>query len=110
MAEIYDFLAYKKKEEARKKTEEMPVSGEKIDYLKLTKLLSLLAKLISNDAGNPRRNTFQDEYDLATSYNNAEIIGWINNFDELKVTAKPLFYSALIKAAEDKQLISQNFG
>ena len=107
MGEIIKFSAFKRegeKEAKEKKTEENPGQEERINYDKLIELLNLVTGLISRSTGNPRGQTYQIKYDLVSSYADAEIIGWINNFDEREVAAQPFFYSALIDIARDRKL------
>jgi hypothetical protein len=102
MAEPISFLAFKNKKEEKKFSDE-------IDMGKLTKLRCLVDNLISQTVDNYSPEAYSKEYDLVSLYPDGEIIGWINSFDEKEVVAKPLFYSALIKVAEERQLIRSNF-
>jgi len=107
MTEIYNFLAYKQKKEAEEeenKKAEKPDWGDKINIGKLTELRCLVDKLISRTVDNQRPKVYLDEYDLVSFYTDAEIIGWINNFDEGEVVDKPFFYSALIDVARSRGL------
>ncbi|MBI4779084.1 hypothetical protein HY797_01365 [Candidatus Falkowbacteria bacterium] len=105
MAEIINFSNFKKENKAGENSS----NGEKINYFKLTQLLNLVAGLIANTAGNPRREAYQDKYALLSSYTDAEIVGRINNFNETEVAAKPLFYSALIDVAKKRKLFPSRF-
>ncbi|MFA6307108.1 MAG: hypothetical protein WCV70_02145 [Patescibacteria group bacterium] len=106
MAELISFLAFKNKKE------EINFS-DKIDYNKLTKLRCLVDNLISQTIDNYSPEAYSEEekkqYNLVNSLNDALIIGWINNFNEEKVIAEPLFYSALINVAMNRELIRSNF-
>lgn len=99
MGEIIKFPGLKKERE-----EESTGQGEKVDINKVTESLILLAKLIANTTGSPRGEAYQTKYNLVSTYSDAEIVGWINNFDGQKVTAQPLFYSALIDVARAREL------
>ena len=117
MAEIYNFLAGKQKIEAEqreankiekpekeKEKEEKPVRIERVNLLKMTELMLLVASLISRANGNPHREAYQAKYNLVKTYTDEEVIGWINNFNKLQVNTEPLFYSALIDVAMERKL------
>lgn len=99
MGEIIKFPGLKKEREEEKTGQE-----ERIDIDKATELLILLARLISNTTGSPRGEAYQAKYNLVSAYSDAEIVGWINNFDGRKVAAQPFFYSALIDVARAREL------
>lgn len=109
MGEVIDFSAFKKGKEIKEsKAGEKPSREERVNISKLTELLTLVTKLISQIPGNPRREAYQTRHDLVSSYTDDEIIGWINNFNEQEVIKRPLFYSALIEVARDRELFLSN--
>lgn len=101
MGEIIKFPGLKKEREEERLGQE-----ERIDINKVTELLILLAQLIANTTGSPRGEAYQVKYNLVSTYSDAEIVGWINNFDGRKVAAQPLFYSALIDVARARELFT----
>ena len=120
MAEIFNFLAYKEAEDLKKdkagqgskenrRREEEPNFSDKINCNKLTELSVLVDHLMSKIVDSSHREAYQAKLDSVNSYSNAEIIGWINNFYEKEVDADPLFYSALLEAAGNRQLIREYF-
>lgn len=113
MAEIFNFLAFKKQKESESGADEnikkeKPNFGEKIDIMKMTNLSSLVNKFMSRMSDLERARAYQDQYHLANNLSNAEIIGWINNFESMNKSEAP-FYAALIDLVRDRELDSQHF-
>lgn len=114
MVEIFNFLAYKEEKEARAEVKEnarkeKPNFSDKINVGKLTELRCLVDKLISKISDNKFLEAYVEEHNIISSYSDAEIIGWINNFNASEVVDKPHFYSALIDEARDRELFPQHF-
>ena len=118
MGEIYNFSDFKKKreemagvkpEDNENEKKEKSILKDRVDVIKLTELISLVANLMSSTAGNPRREAYQAQYKLVNTYSDAEIVGWINNFNRMQVAAKTLFFAALLDVAKDRKLIFTHF-
>ena len=84
-----------------------PGREEEVNPNRLVELLTLVTGLISAILGNPRGEAYRAKHDLVSSYTNAEIAGWINNFDARSVAASPLFYSALIDISRERKLFKE---
>jgi len=77
---------------------------EVINMGKFIYLLQTVTSVLNTVTGNIRGTIYQGYYKLVTGYTDQEIIGYINNPEEEQIKIKPLFFSALIDIARERNL------